>query len=620
MKKLLTFVVMAMMAVSASAQLVAEKDWTGVADLPVFVQFADEMGIQGSAEMVADGIAITVNQKTGQLWQPQLYILEGFNLAKNGNYIVNVVAKFPCDGQLQINMGSWSYNEQYDIPVKATGDFQEVEVEFPEYCADATDAHVLFECGDFLGTTIVKSVKVYSETPSIHYNQADISYKFIAKGKVAEVISNPYKKYRGIVEIPASVMHDGEKYPVSKIADNAFANCRSMSSVTIPNSVTSIGSSAFSGCTGLTSVTIPNSVTSIGYSAFSGCSSLTSVTIPNSVKTIDGSAFSSCTGLTSIAIPNGLTSIGGGVFSGCTGLTSIAIPNNVTSIGDYAFDGCTGLTTVTIPNSVTYIGWDAFRGCTGLTSITIPNSVISIGGWALSGCSSLSSITIPNGVTFIDQSSFYGCTGLSSITIPNNVTSIDNNAFQNCNNMSSVTIGEKVSNISSGAFANCQQLTDVFCLAGNVPNTASDAFNGSYIEYATLHVPAASLSSYSNSEPWKNIKNIVAIGSGEIPEVQKCATPTIKFENGVVKFSCATSGAEFVSTITPVGNNTKYDSEIVINNTYKVTVYATKAGYNNSDTATIEIQANSGVKGDVNADGKVNAADHVELSKIILNQ
>jgi len=209
---------------------------------------------------------------------------------------------------------------------------------------------------------------------------------------------------------------------------------------------------------------------------------------------------------------------------------------------------------------------------------------------------------------------------LSSITIPNNVTSIDNNAFQNCNNMSSVTIGEKVSNISSGAFANCQQLTDVFCLAENVPNTASDAFNYSYIEYATLHVPVASLSSYSNSEPWKNFKNIVALEEGDIPVTQKCATPTIKFENGVVKFSCATEGAEFISTITPVGNNTKYDSQIVINNTYKVTVYATKAGYNNSDAATIEIQANSGVKGDVDGDGKVNVADHVELSKIILNQ
>ena len=688
MKKLLTFVVMAMMAVSASAQLVAEKDWTGgfVGDYPFWGQFSDDQ--EGSITSDADGVAITFGTQTGQLWQPQVIILDGFDLAKNGNYTVAIVAKFPSNGQLQICMGSWEYNQEYDIPVNATGDFQEVEVEFPEYGADALNAHVLFQCGDFKGTTIVKSVQVsegglangkwalvgdksllgvdwdytykyshmFSKDDNIYtrsksnlflpkgtyefkvFNVSDkqesypktnsklvieedatytvnftfnentkevsttaiktdgLYFNFIPKGKVAELIQNP-NGYKGTIIIPSTVTHEGVDYTVTKISESAFSNCSK-----------------------LTSVTIPSSISSIGNGTFSGCSSLTSVTIPNSVKTIDGSAFSSCTGLTSIAIPNGLTSIGGGVFSGCTGLTSIAIPNNVTSIGDYAFDGCTGLTTVTIPNSVTYIGWDAFRGCTGLTSITIPNSVISIGGWALSGCSSLSSITIPNGVTFIDQSSFNGCTGLSSITIPNNVTSIDNNAFQNCNNMSSVTIGEKVSNISSGAFANCQQLTDVFCLAENVPNTASDAFNYSYIEYATLHVPVASLSSYSNSEPWKNFKNIVALEEGDIPVTQKCATPTIKFENGVVKFSCATEGAEFISTITPVGNNTKYDSQIVINNTYKVTVYATKAGYNNSDAATIEIQANSGVKGDVDGDGKVNVADHVELSKIILNQ
>ena len=511
-----------------------------------------------------------------------------------------------------------------------------------------------------------------------------IYYNLIPKGNVAEVTWNPnigimQESYSGSIEIPASVTNNEVKYSVTSIGDYAFSFCSALTSVTIPNSVTSIGEYAFQycsaltsvnisdlaawcnimfeendsnplyyahhlyingneitnlvipnsvtsignyafyGCSGLTSVTIPNSVTSIGERAFKGCSGLTSITIPNSVTTISSYAFSDCTSLTSVTIPNSVTSIGIAAFGGCSALTSVTIPNSVTSIGDNAFSGCSSLPSVTISNYVTSIGDHAFSGCSALTSVTIPNSVTSIGDWAFCGCTGLTSITLPNGLTTFGQCAF-DCTGLSSVTIPNNVTNINYYAFSGCNNLSSVTIGEKVSNIFSGAFANCQQLTDVYCLAGNVPNTASDAFNDSYIEYATLHVPAASLSSYSDSEPWKNFKNIVALEEGDIPATQKCATPTIKFENGVVKFSCATSGAEFVSTITPVGNNTKYDSEIVINNTYKVTVYATKAGYNNSDTATIEIQANSGVKGDVNADGKVNAADHVELSKIILNQ
>ena len=113
-----------------------------------------------------------------------------------------------------------------------------------------------------------------------------------------------------------------------------------MTSVTIPNSVTSIGDGAFSDCRGLTSVTIPNSVTSIGEYAFLGCSGLTSVTIPNSVTSIGGAAFYDCSGLTSVTIPNSVTSIGGGAFRGCSGLTSVTIPNSVTSIGDKAFWNC----------------------------------------------------------------------------------------------------------------------------------------------------------------------------------------------------------------------------------------------------------------------------------------
>ena len=92
-------------------------------------------------------------------------------------------------------------------------------------------------------------------------------------------------------------------------------------------------------CSGLTSVTIPNSVTSIEDYAFYRCSSLTSVTIPNSVTSIGTCAFRGCSGLTSVTIPNSVTSIGSSAFKYCSGLTSVTIPNSVTSIGESAFDG-----------------------------------------------------------------------------------------------------------------------------------------------------------------------------------------------------------------------------------------------------------------------------------------
>ena len=140
-----------------------------------------------------------------------------------------------------------------------------------------------------------------------------------------------------------------------------------LTSITIPENITSIGRCAFSGCDSLTSITIPDSVTSIGSAAFENCSGLTSIVIPDSVTSIDHWAFNYCTGLTSVTIGNGVTSIDNGAFSDCEELESVIISGNITSINEVVFDGCKGLKSVTIPASVTSIGKSAFRGCRGLT-------------------------------------------------------------------------------------------------------------------------------------------------------------------------------------------------------------------------------------------------------------
>ena len=340
-------------------------------------------------------------------------------------------------------------------------------------------------------------------------------YNFIEKGKVAEVIQNP-NKYKGTVIIPSTVTYEGQEYTVTKIADNAFNDCRGLTSVTIPNSVTSIGDYAFRYCGSLTSVTIPNSVTSIGGGAFDGCSGLTSVTIPNSVNSIGNGAFSDCSGLTSVTIPNSVTSIGSGTFEDCSGLISFTIPNSVTSIGSSAFNGCSGLASITIPNSVTSIGSRAFAYCSDLTSVTIPNSVTSIGWGAFADCSSLTSVTIPNSVTSIVAGVFEYCSGLTSVTIPNSVTSIGEYAFAYCSGLTSITIGSGIKYIYNQAFANCPELTDVYCYAENVPSTNTDAFEDSYIEYATLHVSKGCLGTYKDVEPWKSFKSILEMVDAKV--------------------------------------------------------------------------------------------------------
>jgi BspA type Leucine rich repeat region (6 copies) len=183
-----------------------------------------------------------------------------------------------------------------------------------------------------------------------------------------------------------------------------------------PSSPSIFGSS--SPNTSVTSVVIPNSVTSIGNSAFYGCTSLTSLTIPNSVAIIEGGAFAECTGLTTLTIPNGVTSIENSAFFGCTGLTSVTIPNSVTSIENNAFGRCTSLRSIIIPNGVIGIASYAFARCSGLESVTFPTSLTTIENNAFEGCTSLRSIIIPNGVGTIGNNAFLNCTSLTSITIP----------------------------------------------------------------------------------------------------------------------------------------------------------------------------------------------------------
>lgn len=124
------------------------------------------------------------------------------------------------------------------------------------------------------------------------------------------------------------------------ICNEAFSRCESLTSINIPDSVTSIGDSAFRWCKTLTGINIQDSVTSIGNSAFYGCRSLTSINIPDSVTSIGDSTFLLCGSLTSINIPGSVTSIGNRAFYGCCSLTCINIPDSVTSIGDIAFIGC----------------------------------------------------------------------------------------------------------------------------------------------------------------------------------------------------------------------------------------------------------------------------------------
>ncbi|MCR4852305.1 MAG: leucine-rich repeat domain-containing protein [Prevotella sp.] len=260
----------------------------------------------------------------------------------------------------------------------------------------------------------------------------------------------------GNLNIPSYVVYEGVDYDVVAIYDNAFQNCSSITSINIPNIVTTIGNKAFEGCSGLTSLSIGKKIKSIGQNAFKGCSGLNSITVASGntvydsrnncnaiIETATGKLIQGCN---ATIIPNDVTSIGDAAFYNCSGLTSVTIPNSVTSIGDAAFSGCSGLTAVNIPQGVESIGDAAFIGCSRLTSVTLnSNSIVSADRTEndnLNGIfgSQVKEYVLGDDVTAIGQNAFRGNTKLATITIGNGVTAIGNAAFNGCTGLTSVSI------------------------------------------------------------------------------------------------------------------------------------------------------------------------------------
>ena len=376
--------------------------------------------------------------------------------------------------------------------------------------------------------------------------------------------------YKGDVIIPETIRYNGVKYDVTSIGQKAFS-FGSITSVTIPNSVTSIEEGAFSNISKLKSITLPNSVTYIGEDVFSGCTGvltvdcnlpsssssktsvfygsqftsvifgdevkkiedyvfegntyLQSVTIGKNVLSIGQNAFKDCNKLTSVTIGNRVTSIGDNAFNGCSRLTLVNIPNNVTSIGNSAFYGCSGLTSITIPSSVTSIEWGAFYGCSGLTSVIIPNSITSIGDYAFRGCSHLSSISIPPSVKSIGENAFYECSGLSRVNITDiaawckinfsvysNPLSYAHHLYINDNEIKYLVIPNSVTSIGSRTFYGCSGLTEV-----TIPNSVKSIGACAFIECSgltSITIPN-SVTSIGN-EAFENCSGLksVTIGDG----------------------------------------------------------------------------------------------------------
>ncbi len=302
----------------------------------------------------------------------------------------------------------------------------------------------------------------------------------------------------------------------TQIPTGAFSNCSSLTSITLPDTVTVINNYAFYYCTSVTTIKtpgneistaiiIPQAVTSIGNYAFFSCSKITNLSMSDNVQTIGTNAFQSCANLKNAKLSTQLQTISPYLFYACNTLSTVAIPETVTRIGTYAFGVCSQLKNITIPQAVTAVDSYAFYYCPKLTSVIMNNGILSIGDYAFKDCAALTSVTIPDSVTSIGSSTFLGCSGLTEITLP-----FIGNTGTTSGSSSSVfgyIFGQTISNTAGYVSQQYSSSSSTYCYAPSALKTvnitkATQIPYGAFYNYnqiTSIQIPKTVVSAGSNA-------------------------------------------------------------------------------------------------------------------------
>lgn len=285
----------------------------------------------------------------------------------------------------------------------------------------------------------------------------------------------------GTVDIPELI--DG--CPVTKIGDEAFEECRDVTEITIPDTVSYIGFKAFTR-TSVKEIVVPDGVSVLRYRTFDSCTELEKVVLPEGLTEIEYNAFAGCSKLSEVNIPSSVTKIGSSAFRS-TAITSVVIPDGISSLSN-VFHSCTSLETVELPESLKEIGRSCFYSCSSLAMINLPENLQTVGYSAFYGCEALKEVDIPSSVSLIDEMAFFGCTSLSgSVIIPDGITEIKTLSFYDTD-IVELYLPLSVTMIADKAFGQCGKLKNVY-YSGTAEdwNNISVGEGSEYISYATIH-------------------------------------------------------------------------------------------------------------------------------------
>ena len=397
-------------------------------------------------------------------------------------------------------------------------------------------------------------------------------------------------------------------HTVKQIDTGALSDNRIITSVTIPNGVTTIGFSAFNGCIKLekikfssnldtvcenafnntkwfnnqsnglvyvgkvaykykgdmprnTKITVKSDTVSISESAFKDCANLTAILIPSSVKHIDKYAFYNCQGLTKLNFNDGIERIENDAFGSCEKLTSVNFSETLKSIGAFAFVECKKLSEITIPQSVTSVGEYAFSGCENLASVTVSDDLPYVGGRAFEKTKWLNSQ--PDGVVYIGKSA-YGYKGdmpkNTELSLKSGITNISGYAFYEEKNLTSVKIPETVNRIGNWAFLDCEGLKNV-----NIPDGVKRIESWTFSNCSSLtnitvpdSVTVLDGLAFSYCTNLKNIelsKNLTEIGMGALSHCTSLETIDIP-DSVIIMDNIAMAGCSELKSVN-IGSNLK---------------------------------------------------------------